>query len=108
MKIGDIVLLPFPFAELTNTKVRPTVVVCETKDKYKDLVVCAISSVVLTNLSANEILLQADKSNNLRIISIIKVDRIFTAKQQDVIARLGELNQTDLSVFKEKFKSLVE
>ncbi len=43
MKTGDIVLLPFPFAELTNTKVRPTVVVCETKDKYKDLVVCAIS-----------------------------------------------------------------
>lgn len=108
MKTGDIVLLPFPFAELTNTKVRPTVVVCETRDKYKDLVVCAVSSVVPTNLSVNEILLQTGKSNNLRAVSIIKVDRIFTAKQQDVIVKLGELNKTDLSVFKEKFKSLVE
>ncbi len=108
MKTGDIVLLPFPFAELTNTKVRPTVVVCQTKDKYKDLVVCAISSVVPTNLNANEILLETDKSNNLRVVSIIKVDRIFTAKQQDLIARLGELDQTDLQNFKEKFKSLVE
>ncbi len=108
MKTGDIVLLPFPFAELTNTKVRPTVVICETRDKYKDLVVCAISSVVPTNLSVNEILLQNDTNNKLRVVSVIKVDRIFTAKQQDVIVRLGELNQTDLENFKEKFKSLIE
>lgn len=80
MKTGDIVLLPFPFAELTNTKVRPTVVVCETKDKYKDSVVCAVSSVVPKNLTENEILLQNDKHNNLRAVSIVKVDRIFTAK----------------------------
>ncbi|MCY7377106.1 MAG: type II toxin-antitoxin system PemK/MazF family toxin [Pyrinomonadaceae bacterium] len=108
MKTGDVVLLPFPFAELTNKKVRPAVVVCETQDKYRDLVVSAISSVVPKKLSKNEILLQTDKHNNLRAVSIIKVDRIFTAKQQDVIVRLGELNQTDLSNFKERFKSLVE
>ena len=108
MKTGDIVLLPFTFAELTNTKVRPTVVVCETKDKYKDLVVCAISSVVPKNLTENEIPLQNDKHNNLRAVSIVKVDRIFTAKRQDVIAKLGELSQSDLDKFKEKFKSLVE
>ncbi|MEJ7700646.1 MAG: hypothetical protein WKF71_13510 [Pyrinomonadaceae bacterium] len=40
MKTGDIILIPFPFAELTNKKVRPAVVVCETKDVYKDLVLC--------------------------------------------------------------------
>lgn len=108
MKTGDIVLLPFPFAELTNTKVRPTVVVCETRDTYKDLVVCAIRSVVPTNLSSNEILLQADNINQLRVISVVKIDRIFTTKQQNVVVRLGELNPTDLSIFKEKFKSLVE
>lgn len=108
MKTGDIVLPPFPFAELTNTKVRPTVVVCETKDKHKDLIVCAISSVIPANPGANEILLQTDKNNKLRVVSVIKVDRIFTAKQQSVIVRLGELNQTDLETFKEKFKSLVE
>ena len=108
MKTGDIVLLPFPFAELTNTKIRPTVVVCETRDKYKDLVVCAISSVVPKNAGSREILLQPDKNNNLRAVSVIKVDRVFTAKQQNVIVRLGELNQTDLGEFKENFKSLVE
>lgn len=32
MNTGDIVLIPFPFAEFTNRKVRPAVVVCETAD----------------------------------------------------------------------------
>ena len=57
MKTGDIVLVPFPFAEHTGAKkVRPSVLVCETADAYRDLVVCAISSVVPAALSSNEIL----------------------------------------------------
>ena len=107
MKTGDIVPIPFPFAELTNRKVRPAVVVCETKDVYKDLVLCAISSVVPPNLSENEILLRADKENSLRKDSILKVDRIVTAKEQDIIARIGKLNKTDLNEFKKKFKKLI-
>jgi hypothetical protein len=46
MRIGEIILIPFPFSELNKTKVRPAVVITETKDKYQDLVVSAISSVV--------------------------------------------------------------
>lgn len=57
MKVGAVILLPFPFAELTRRKVRPAIVVCETRDKYKDLVVCAVSSVVPNDLSENELLI---------------------------------------------------
>ncbi|MBK8553336.1 MAG: type II toxin-antitoxin system PemK/MazF family toxin [Ignavibacteria bacterium] len=46
MKTGDIVLVPFPFSELNNIKVRPAVVISTTKDKYEDLIVSAISSVI--------------------------------------------------------------
>jgi RNA binding exosome subunit len=58
MKIGEIILIPFPFAELTNIKIRPAVVIAETDDKYKDLVVSAISSVVPSKISNREILLK--------------------------------------------------
>ena len=104
----EIVLVSYPFSDLTGAKVRPAVVVCETQDKYKDLVVCAISSVIPKSLSVNEILLPTDNSNNLRTNSIIKVARIFTAKQHDIIFRLGKLSQTDLDNFKKTFKNLVE
>lgn len=108
MKIGEIILIPFPFAELNNKKVRPAVIVCETKDKYKDLVVCSISSVVPTILGANEIRLQPDQINKLRAVSVIKVDRIVTVKQHDVIAKIGKLNTDSLAAFKEKFKGLTD
>jgi len=108
MKTGDIVLIPFPFAELTNRKVRPAVVVCETKDQFKDLVLCAVSSVVHAPLSENEMLLTSAPANGLRKTSVLKIDRIVTAKNADVIARLGELKDTDLIAFKFKFKELVE
>lgn len=39
MKTGDIILIPFPFTELKNVKVRPAVVITETADRYKDLVI---------------------------------------------------------------------
>ena len=67
MKIGDIVLIPFPFAELTNIKVRPAVVLTQTEDKYKDIVVSAISSVVPDKISKRELILSPDKINKLRV-----------------------------------------
>ncbi len=108
MNTGDIILIAFPFAELTNRKVRPCVVVCTTKDKYKDLVISAISSVVTDKLSENEILIAPDSSNNLRTTSVIKVDRIVTAKQKDIITRIGELGSEHKEEFIKAFKSLVE
>jgi len=99
MKIGSIILVPFPFAELTNRKVRPAVVITETADKYKDIVVSAISSVVPANLSKHEILLKPDRINNLRAVSILKADRIVTLKREDKIADLGSLPPYQLEEF---------
>ena len=100
MKIGEIILIPFPFAELTNTKVRPAVIITETDDKYKDLVVSAISSVAPSKLSHREILLKPNKVNNLRADSIIKADRIVTLKREDKIADLGKLSSEELAQVK--------
>lgn len=108
MKTGDIVLIPFPFAELTNKKVRPAVVICETKDKYQDLVICAISSVVPSQLSKNEMKLPSNEITGLRVPSILKIDRIVTAKREDVIAYLGRLEDLHFTKFKDIFKSLVD
>ena len=100
MKIGEIILIPFPFTELTNKKVRPAVIITETKDKYKDLVVSAISSIVPSEISNREILLLPDNTNNLRAESVIKVDRIVTLKRKDKIADLGKLSNKELIEFK--------
>lgn len=108
MKTGDIILIPFPFAEFTNVKVRPAVVITETKDKYKDVVVSAISSVIPPKISDNEMIIRAQNINNLRTDSVIKVDRIVTVKQENIIDRLGRLTEKELTEFKRIFQSLVD
>lgn len=100
MKIGEIILIPFPYDELTDKKVRPAVVITETDDKYKDLVVSAISSIIPSKLSSREILINPGKLNNLRVELLIKVDRIVTVKRADKIADLGKLSTKELSEFK--------
>jgi mRNA interferase MazF len=108
MITGDIVLLPFPFAELNNIKVRPAVVIGITADKYNDLIVAAISSVVPDILNRNEILLEKNKLNGLKVDSVIKVDRLVTIKRSSVIACLGKLNETELLTLNEIFIKIIE
>lgn len=108
MKAGKIVLIPFPFAELTNIKLRPAVVISTTQDKYQDLILCAISSVVPDNPSSFEIILKPTSINLLKVKSIIKVDRIFTLKKEDMVAELGHLSISELQVFKSELKKLID
>ncbi|MCF8359743.1 MAG: type II toxin-antitoxin system PemK/MazF family toxin [Prolixibacteraceae bacterium] len=108
MKTGDIILIPFPYAELTNKKVRPAVVIAETADIYKDIVVSAISSVIPDQLTKREIVLEASPENGLRARSIIKTDRIVTLKREDKIAVLGKLSKKELATFKSVFIKLVK
>ncbi len=108
MQTGDIILIPFPFSELTNIKVRPAVVIAETKDKFKDIILAAISSQIPQVLSPNEIIINPDNINGLRVSSVIKVDRIFTLKSEKIITAIGKLNAITLSSFRFTFKSLID
>lgn len=108
MKTGDIILVPFPFSDFSYRKVRPAEVIAITKDKFKDIIVSAISSVVPSKPSVNEIVINPSLQNKLRVASVIKVDRVVTLKRSNVIAQLGKLSEKELTVFKMKFKNLVE
>ena len=107
MKIGEIILIPFPYAEMTEKKVRPAVIITETEDKYRDLVVSAISSIVPSSLSLREIIPKPSNINNLRVESVIKVDRIVTLKRGDKLAKLGMLSAQKLAEFKNILSEMV-
>ena len=108
MKLGDIILVPFPFTDFSTKKLRPAVVIGLTDDKYKDVIVSAISSVVSHKLSKSEILLRPTSVNKLRATSIIKVDRIVTLKSADIVGRLGKLSSSEIENFRMQFKELVD
>ena len=68
---GDIVLLPYPFTDLSTSKVRPAVVVSSNKGKYSDLFVVPITSRT-SNLGAGEFQLAGWQSAGLNIPSAVK------------------------------------
>jgi len=94
VKKGDIVLVPFPFTDLSTTKLRPAVVlwVDSTGD---DITLCFISSQNLTRLSPNEFVLDAsdpDFSNTgLKVTSKVRVTRIATLERRLITRRIGKL-----------------
>lgn len=107
LKKGDIILIPYPFAELSNVKVRPALVLAITQDKFKDIVLAAITSVVPEEPSKNDLLILPSEQNKLRTKSIIKLDRLFTLKRENVLADLGKLQPEQWSLVKVIFRNLV-
>jgi mRNA interferase MazF len=112
VKSGAIILIDFPFTIPSQSKVRPAVVLTETSDKFKDLLVCAISSVVPEKPSEKEIIIRQDDSyfakTGLRVDSVIKVDRITTLRSSNVITTIGQCSPALWKKVSEKFKGLVD
>jgi mRNA interferase MazF len=82
MNIGDIVIVSFPFTNLVSYKARPAVVIAETPDEYKDVLVSLITSVVPPQLNSLQIRLLTNETNNSKVDSVIKVYRIATYRKQ--------------------------
>lgn len=92
---GDIVLVPFPFADLTGRKVRPAVII-SADPQSAELIVAFITS-VLTNRSprgAEIELLRSDpgfSASGLKIDSLLRLDKLVTLSSNIISRRLGHL-----------------
>src|SRR5689334_17506400 len=108
MKTGDIVIASFPYTDFTGFKARPAVIVTVTADRLGDFIVAMISSTVPIQLSSFQLKIEPDHLNNLRMPSVLKVNRLATVEKNMIVAAMGELNDDYLAEFKRLFKSLVD
>lgn len=86
---GDVVVVPFPFSDLTRAKKRPALVLAELEGD--DLVLCQITS---QNIRDNYAVLISDEdfaTGNLKQKSHVRPNRLFTADRQIVLYRVGHL-----------------
>jgi mRNA interferase MazF len=108
VQTGNIVIVSFPYTDLVSFKARPAVVVAQTKDNYNDVIIASNSSVVPATILPYQMVLQPDNINNLRAASIIKVSRLATVDENKIVTVIGKLSSTQLTTFKNLFKSLVD
>lgn len=91
---GALVLVQFPFTDLTQTKLRPALVLHANLD-LDEITLCFISSQNINNLSPEEFaILTSDeefRETGLRISSKVRVSRIVTLESRLILRRLGRL-----------------
>ena len=108
---GDLVLVQFPFTDLTQTKLRPALVL-HANLNLDEITLCFISSQNINNLSSEEFaILTSDegfRETGLRISSKIRVTRIVTLQSRLIMRRLGKSNNQQIkqlnNIMKQVFK----
>ncbi|MGV3529686.1 MAG: type II toxin-antitoxin system PemK/MazF family toxin [Flavisolibacter sp.] len=104
MAKGDIVLITFPFTDLSSTKLRPAVVLFESK---LDLMVCFITSNTGWQ-EATDLLLTPDEENGLRKNSIVRTSKIATLDKSFARGLLGKMSREKISELDDKLKLLFQ
>ena len=91
---GDVVVVPFPFSDLSNAKRRPALVVADLKGD--DLILCQITSQQVRDDYAIELTEEDFQFGSLKKKSNIRPNRIFTADKGIILYRVGRLREKKL------------
>ena len=104
MSKGDIVLIPFPFTDLSGSKLRPALVVAETS---LDLTLAFITT-QLQWQETTDLLIKPNSSNGIKKTSIIRLSKLATIDKALVIGKLGILNAAEILELNIKLKVLFQ
>ncbi|GFP28558.1 mRNA interferase MazF [Candidatus Hakubella thermalkaliphila] len=97
---GDVVVVPFPFSDLTQSRRRPAVVIAELEGD--DLILCQITSRLIKDDYAIPINDNDFETGTLKQHSNVRPNRIFTADSHIVLYRVGNLRHEKLTEIIEK------
>jgi mRNA interferase MazF len=88
---GDIVILNFPFSDLSATKRRPAFVLANLG--YGDVVLCQITSKPAKNEFSIKIEPNDFEAGSLPIVSFVRADKLFTADKELILYKAGHINR---------------
>ena len=104
MAKGDIVLITFPFTDLSGSKLRPAVVLADTN---LDLTVCFITTQTGWQ-ETTDVLLTPGVLNGLRWQSLIRISKIATLSRSLAKGLMGRLSATEVADLNTKLKALFQ
>ena len=105
----DIVLVPFPYSDLSSSKRRPVLVVSndDYNRQFHDIVVCVITS----NLRKDAYSIELNKDDlDVGILperSVVKAHKLFTIHQDKVLKKFSVVKSDLFSKVSKKIKHLI-
>lgn len=103
---GDVVVVPFPFTDLSASKRRPALVAASLPGD--DAILCQITSRDVRDRVAVPLDSAGFASGGLRQVSNVRPNRIFTAHRSLVLYRVGALKPEAMAVVTRAIVSLFE
>ncbi len=102
-KKGDIVLVPFPFTDLSGQKIRPALIVTSTS-KDSDVIVIFITSNIKLKIKDSVPILPSTQ-NGIKVSSGIVCSKIATLDRNIILGKIGFIenfvqNKVDVSLKK--------
>ena len=106
---GDVILVPFPFSDLSATKVRPAIVVSgaayHSNEPY--LILAAVTSKIAAATGPMDYVLADWQLSGLRTQSALKTV-LFTLDPTRVILKIGTLSSTDMDEVDQRLRLALE
>lgn len=108
-KTGDIVLVYFPFTDLTSSKVRPAVVITT---KGEDVIILGIFSRIPATIQESWFVIEETAEyflkTGLKKKSVIKAEKIAVIHNSIIRKKLGSLQEDIFGIVKEKLKKTLK
>jgi mRNA interferase MazF len=93
--VGDVVIIPFPYSDLTQSKRRPALVLAEVG--RGDFLLCQITSKQYGDLHALSLNESDFVSGGIKRDSFIRVFKLFTGSEALILGVAGQLTHSKLS-----------
>jgi mRNA interferase MazF len=103
---GAIVILPFPFSDLSGSKRRPAFVVTELNGD--DIILCQITSKAKSDTFSVLIQNKDFSSGSLPLDSFVRPNKIFTADKNLILSVSGQLDNTKTTQIIESLVSIIK
>ena len=92
--VGSVVLVPFPFSDLSEAKLRPALVLADSG--RDDWILCQITSNPYADPRAVELTDADFDTGSLRVTSYARPGKLFTASSSLMVSEAGNLSQATL------------
>jgi mRNA interferase MazF len=104
MAKGDILLIPFPFTDLSGNKLRPALVLAETS---LDVTVSFITT-QLQWQEHSDIILYPNIINGIKKTSLIRLTKIATINKLLIRGKMGSISQMQIIDLNQKLKIVLQ
>lgn len=106
---GEIVIVPFPFSDLSTVKQRPVLILSKTADNKnsEEIITCGITSNLKNSNYSVFIYNENLERGKIPAPSRIKVNKLFTINKELIIKHVARLNKNSFNSVRKEFFEMI-